>query len=115
MPSVVRKWLQVLEERYGVRREFAGHLMPLLERLSQQQPSVEEWDRLLHGVAAAYRTGAADAPEGGSGAEAGALVEQFCDEMRKMDESLKVLTACLQRLEREVKLPNAPPCAPFLH
>ena len=40
--------MQVLEERFGVRREFAGHLMPLFEKLAAQQPSVEEWDQLLH-------------------------------------------------------------------
>ena len=106
MSKAARKWRQVLEERYGVKPEFAGHLLPLLERVAVQQPSVEEWERMLHGVAAAYR---AQRPAGrapGGEDEARVLADQFLGELRKIEESLKVLGVYLERLRQRVKQPR---------
>lgn len=107
MRLVTRSWLQVLEERYGVGREFAGHLLPILERLAGQNPTVDEWDQMFHGVAAAYRTGRRNARSEQAYHEAGALVDEFGDEVRKLEESLKVIGACLERLRQQVVPPPA--------
>ncbi len=107
MKSVARMWLQVLEERYGVGREFAGHLLPMLERLAGQKPTIDEWDQMFHGVAAAYRTGRRNARSSEAHHEAGVLVDEFSDELRKLEESLKVIGACLERLRQQVIPPPA--------
>ena len=99
--------MQVLEERFGVRREFAGHLMPLLEKLAAQQTSVEEWDQLLHGVAAAYRAGRVDGRGDESEGEVRLLVDQCSAELQKLEEAMKVLGVCLERLERRLDLPTS--------
>jgi hypothetical protein len=106
MSNAARKWRQVLEERYGVQPEFAGHLLPLLERLAVQQPSVEQWEQMLHGVAAAYRVARpAGRPPGGED-EARVLADQFLGELRKIEESLKVLDVYLERLRQRMKRPT---------
>ena len=99
--------MQVLEERFGVRREFAGHLTPLLEKLAAQQPSVEEWDQMLHGVAAAYRAGRVDGRARKSEGEVRLLVDQCSAELQKLVEATKVLGACLERLEGRLDLPTS--------
>ena len=102
-----REWVGLLEEHYGVSREFAGHLAPLLERLARGAPSREDWDTLLGGVAAAFRasrTGAEARPS----EELDAMLDQFSTELQKLDESMKVLTAFLERLERRVKSAAVP-------
>jgi hypothetical protein len=106
MSNAAKKWRQVLEERYGVRPEFAGHLLPLLERVAVQQPTVEEWEQLLHGVAAAYRAGRPAGRAPGSEDEARALTDQFLGELRKIEESLKVLDVYLERLRQRTKRPR---------
>lgn len=114
MKSLARRWMQVLEERYGVGREFAGHLLPILERLAGQKPTVDEWDQMFHGVAAAYRTGRRHTQSHEAHHEAGVLVEEFSDELRKLEESLKVIGACLERLRQSVVAPP-PTLARSLH
>jgi len=106
MNGVARQWMQVLEERFGVRREFAGHLMPLLEKLAAQQPSVEEWDQMLHGIAAAYRAGRVEGRRHDSEGEVRLLVDQCSAEMQKLEEAMKVLGVCLERLDRRLDAPG---------
>ncbi len=108
MSSSAKKWTQTLEERFGLRPECAGHLIPILERLAAQQPSVQEWDQLLNGLVAAFRAGRT--PRNPTrAAETRALVDQFLAELQKLDESLTVLGVCLERLQRRVA---GPPSAP---
>ena len=106
--TAARKWMQELEKRYGIRPEFAGHLLPLLEHVAARQPSVEEWERLLNGVAAAYRAGRSGEQRKQPENELGILVSQFNDELRKVDESLKVLGVYLERLRERANAPQAP-------
>lgn len=110
------KLMEVLEDRFGVPREFAAPLLPMLERLAYQDPSSEEWLAVLKGIALAYRSSvAAEAedpqdgplPPGPIRAEAGVaevcgLMNQFSSELRKLDESLKVLTAYLERVHQQL-------------
>ena len=114
MDSQAKKWVQVLERRYGVRPEFAGHLLPILERLSDRQPSLEEWDQVLHGLAAAYRSSRDLRGPEPSESEMRVLLDQFGDEVRKMHESIKVLGVCLQRLHRRIG-PASPAAERTLH
>ena len=107
MSSTAKKWRQVLEERYGVQPEFAGHLLPLLERLAVQQPTVTEWERMLHGVAAAYRIGRCEGRPRGTEDESHVLVDDFLLELRKMDESLKVLSVFLERLRDRIRVASS--------
>ncbi len=100
MSSASNEWVEVLESRYGVRREFAGHLAPVLERLAAQDPSPGEWERMLNGVAAAYRSTVPPVRRQGAAAETRLLAQEFVCELRKMDESLKVLSAVIERLQR---------------
>lgn len=102
MATVAKKWLRALEQQHGVRPEFAGHLQPIFERLAAQEPTVEEWNRLLHGLAAAYRSSHSARPPQ-SVTEVRALVRQFAAELKKIDESLKVMGVCLDRLHQRVR------------
>ncbi len=109
MSSVAQKWRQLLEENYGVQPEVAGHLVPVLERIAVQEPSPEEWEGLLQGVAAAYRATRSSPRHRKAGREVRVLVDEFVAEVRKMDESLKVMRVYLERLQQRMKLPTPPP------
>jgi hypothetical protein len=95
MKEFRRKLEDVLAGRFGVGREFTAHLMPLLEAVARGRPAAEDWERALAAVAAAYRSRSEehDALE-----ETRGLIRQFVTELKRMDESLKVLGVYLERL-----------------
>lgn len=101
MSRTTRKMRRELESRFGVDAEFAGHMSPVLEQFEASLSSPEERDRLLHSLAAAYRSSrrhpAAD------GGEVRVLLEDVETELRKVDESLKVLSVYLLRLCRRME------------
>ncbi len=99
--------MQILETRFGVGPEFSDHLGPLLERFASKQPSAEECEELLVNLASAYQASRRAGLQ--SFQEANVLVSQVTSEFKKMDESLKVLAVCLQRLRQQMKTPRQPP------
>ena len=103
MSDVITAWIRELERRFGVRAEFARCLLPLLEPLVRNCEDATERESMLHAVAAAYRS---TTPESSSGertaAELQLLCGQFLSELRKMDESLKVLSVVLQRVRQQM-------------
>ena len=109
MSSLTKKWRLLLEERHGVQSEFSGHLEPLLERIALLEPTPEEWDELLHGVAAAYRSTSVLRRRRSAGSDVRVIVDEFLGEIRKMDESLKVMGVYLSRLQQRMRLPTSPP------
>jgi hypothetical protein len=102
MSDVTTAWIRELERRFGVRAEFARCLLPLLEPLVRSCADASERESILHAVAAAYRTTAPEASAGDRGAELQLLCGQFLSELRKMDESIKVLSAVLQRVRQQM-------------
>ncbi len=109
--------MDVLEDRFGVPREFAAPLLPMLERVASRDPSSEEWLGVLEGIAGAYRVSGASGVSGfsvppreagqdeaaeGEVDEVCGLMRQFSGELRKLDESLKVLTAYLERVHQQL-------------
>ncbi len=101
-----KKLIRELETRFGVRPEFSGHLIPVLKRVAEQKPSAGEWEEVLKGVAQAYRTSSESATEVDALNEVSALTDQFSTELKKLDESLKVLTAYLERIQRRMAQPS---------
>ena len=109
-----KRLMDVLEDRFGVPREFAAPLLPMLERVASRDPSSEEWLGVLEGIAGAYRVSGAsgvsvppreegqDEAAEGEVDEVCGLMRQFSDELRKLDESLKVLTAYLERVHQQL-------------
>jgi hypothetical protein len=92
---------QMLETQYGVDRGFTEHLAPLLERFAASEPSAEEWDHLLKGLVAAYRAcqrGGAESPD-----EVKVLAGDVAAELRKIEESLKVLGVYLMRIQQRLR------------
>lgn len=98
------KLMEMLEERFGVPRDFAIPLMPMLERVALQEPSTEEWMLVLGGVARAYRASQGEGEGQGDGeiGEVSGLMTQFSSELRKLDESLKVLSVYLERVRQQL-------------
>lgn len=92
------KLVRVLEDRFGVPREFATPLIPMLERVAAQGPSSNEWTLVLGGVARAYRASQGD----GELVEVSGLMQQFSTELRKLEESMKVLSAYLDRVRQQL-------------
>jgi hypothetical protein len=109
MVDAEKNWLRELELRFGVRGEFARRLLPLLRVLAAGNPSEAEWSDMLLCVADAYcatlPNAGADTPAPPSVDEMLRLFSQFSAELRKMDESLKVLSACLSRARTQVRRP----------
>lgn len=99
-----KKLMQILETRFGVGPEFSDHLTPLLERFASKEPSAEECEELLVKLASAYQASRRAGLQ--SAHEVNVLVSQVASELRKMDESLKVLSVCLQRLRQNVETPR---------
>ena len=107
MSDVTTAWIRELERRFGVRAEFARCLLPLLEPLVRSCDDASERESILHAVAAAYRS---TANEGSSdhSTELELLCGQFLSELRKMDESLKVLSVVLQRVRQQMARSASP-------
>ena len=92
------KLMKVLEDRFGVPRGFATPLIPMLERVASQEPSSEEWTLVLGGVARAYRASQGDSELD----QVSGLMRQFSGELRKLEESMKVLSAYLDRVRQQL-------------
>ncbi len=97
------KLLQLLEERVGVRPGLSRELEALLERASAEQWPPGAWDALLGGVAEAFRAG----HEAGTEArdEVHVLASELSVELRKIDESMKVLLVYLERIRTQLRPP----------
>jgi hypothetical protein len=101
-----RKIVEVLENRFGVSSAFAEQFVPVFEVVSRNQPSSEDWEQLMESIASAYRSLAR--LEDKSAYEAQLLVGQFVGELKKVDESLKVLGVFLERLRGQVSQGGEP-------
>ena len=108
MSDVITAWNRELERRFGVRAEFARCLLPLLEPLVRSCEDASERESILHAVAAAYRSTAPESSAADASAELQLLCGQFLSELRKMDESLKVLSVVLQRVRQQMARSPAP-------
>ncbi len=104
MSPEAKRWLYVLEARFGVSPKFSSHLLPVLEPLAAQQRSAEEREKVLKGVAAAYRS--CQELQTDSVDEARFLLTQFVTELQKLDETLKVLGVYLERVRERIKHPT---------
>lgn len=100
-----KKIVEVLEGRYGVSPVFAEQFVPLFDQVAQSRPSSDDWEQLMECLAAAYR--AIPPVEDKALHEAQVLVGQFVTEMKKIDESLKVVTVFLDRLRQQLGAPEA--------
>ncbi len=107
MTAFSKKLMQILETRFGVGEEFSDHLTPLLESFGSREPSAEECEELLVNLASAYQASRRAGLQ--SLHEVNALIGQVVSELRKMDESLKVLGVCLERLREQTRVPTRPP------
>jgi hypothetical protein len=92
---------QVLEAQYGLDSGFTGHLTPLLERFAASGPSTEDWEHLVQALVAAYRTCQRTplTPRD----EARVLLQDVAGELRKIEESLKVLSAYFVRIQSSLR------------
>ena len=100
-----KKIVEVLEGRYGVSPVFAEQFVPLFDQVAQRRPSSDDWEQLMECVAAAYR--ALPQVEDKALGEAQVLVGQFVTELKKIDESLKVVSVFLERLRQQLGAPEA--------
>ena len=107
MTAFSKKLMQILETRFGVGEEFSDHLTPLLDSFGSREPSAEECEELLVNLASAYQASRRAGLQ--SRHEVNALVGQVVSELRKMDESLKVLGVCLERLRQQTRVSRPPP------
>jgi hypothetical protein len=87
--------------RFGVRAEFSQRLLPLLRSVAERGLSDEEWSAVLLSIADAYGTAACGTEP--TAEDTLRLFNQFHVELRKMDESLKVLAACLARVRNQLR------------
>ena len=96
--------LMTLIERFGVAESFAQGLAPLLDRCDLAELDATARDELLGGLAAVYH-GVEDAGRktADPGEEAVVLVDELRSELRKMDESLKVLGAFVAKLRKQIE------------
>jgi len=99
-----RKIVELLEGRYGVSAAFAEQFVPVFEQVAQNRPTSEDWEALMECLAAAYRT--LPQVEDKTLAEAQILVGQFVTELKKIDESLKVVGVFLERLRTQLGAPD---------
>ncbi len=100
--SASKKWRWELEHRFGIDPELCSQLAPVLERIAMQELTAEESEALLKGVADVLQSARGrdeDRPEG----EVRALLGEFLSEIKKVDESVKVLSVYLERLNQRVE------------
>ncbi|NRA02946.1 MAG: hypothetical protein HRU00_10125 [Myxococcales bacterium] len=93
-----------LIERFGVPESFAQGLSPLLNHCDLSELDSAGRDQLLGALAALYR-GVEDSgrPTAELGQDAVVLVDELRSELRKMDESLKVLGAFVAKLRKQIE------------
>ncbi len=106
MDETIQQLIQLLESRYGVDPKFSATLMPLLYAAMRADPDAREIKLILEGIVAAF--GARKDAEAGSIDEVHGILSQFSQEMRKLDEALKVLTVYLDRVRKTVRAPSEP-------
>jgi hypothetical protein len=97
-----KKIVEVLEGRTGV--VFAEHSYRSSGSRAEP-PSSNDWEQLMECVAAAFRT--MPQVEDKALYEAQVLVGQFVGELKKIDESLKVVSVFLERLRQQLGAPEA--------
>jgi hypothetical protein len=100
-----RDLMRLLYERFGVRPEFSRPLLPVLERMAEGDPSPEEWESLLRGIGEAWR--ACERVQVDARDEVAVLMRDFLSELKKIDESLKVLGAYVDRIRMRLQHPSA--------
>lgn len=106
MIATVRNLMHLLEAKFGVHPEFTGHLVPILEQLIEQEPDAKELKQALEAIAAAY--GASHRADLESLDEVRLLLGQFSSELRKLDETLKVLGVYVERVRQTICAPAQP-------
>jgi hypothetical protein len=105
MSPVTKKWLRVLESKFRVGSDFSTHLEPLLRHLDAQKLNDDQLKEILCGIAAAYRS-CEHSSENDSLGEVRVLLGQFVTEMKKLDETLKVLSVYLERVRQRIHRPT---------
>jgi len=105
MARSAEKLLALLEERLGSRPELSDPLRDLLGRVAAGALDPSEWDALLRGVAEAYRAGHQAGVEARD--EVHVLASEVGTELRKIDESLKVLGVYLERIRSRLRPPTS--------
>jgi hypothetical protein len=97
------KLLALLEEQFGVRPEDSDPLRAMLDRIDPGSLEGGDYDAFLRGVAEAYRAG----HQAGVLAreEVHVLASELGSELRKIDESLKVLGVYLERIRGRLRPP----------
>ncbi len=102
MSQIMTTWMMELEHRYGVDPRFSHRLVPLLECLADQPLQDAQRGALFAAIAAAYQTTLAETATPAESDEVRLLVGQFIGELRKMEESVKVLGTMLQRVRDQM-------------
>ena len=100
MSDPTTPWIEELERRYGLPAELSRSLAPVLECLARQDLSEEQRAGLLGAIASAYQQRENQAREPID--EIRLLATQFLTELRKMEESFKVLDVMLQRVRAQM-------------
>ena len=111
MTKKTRELMRVLSEEFGVDADFAEQLTPLLDLCAEHQDTAEGRAAILGCVAGAFRRSQGVATTGVR-EEVGVLIREFRAELRKVDESLKVLLAFLSRIRKHV---DPPPSSRTVH
>jgi hypothetical protein len=104
MASSIDRLVMLLRDRFGVSPEFSRSMRPVLERLAATRPDAKQWEEALGAVAEAYRV--REPVRGEALAEVHTLLSEFLSETQKLDESLKVLSAYLERIRTQVERPS---------
>ena len=95
MKEIQRKVEDLLAQRHGVSPEFTAMLAPLLAAFARTRPSSAEWERVLDGVVGAWEQRSEEIE---SLDETRVLIRQFVSELKRMDETLKVLAVYVERM-----------------
>ena len=103
--SDAKKWMVELQQRYGVHPDLCRSLRPVVEDLSARGLTPPERRVAIEAIALACRSQTSVGLASDSIDEVRLLVGQFIHELKKMDESLKVLTVYLDRVRQQIKRP----------
>jgi hypothetical protein len=101
MPRSARSLLQPVESALAEPANSAKPVLPVLERVARRKLTPEEKAAVLHEIAAAYQEWRRDELE--ANREVHTLLGEFLTEVRKIDESLKVLGVYLERIRRRLQ------------